>query len=204
MQCSAPLRQNVPFPRPLFVRAALLRSSTGCRSTTSSVFHLIFATPAAIASVGLSAIDFSLYDLRMMRERSFLKTMAFIRIIAAVAFAFHILVGCGSHQHSANAAGNDDQFCSAISHGDCHAGTESPPAGEHSSPGNPDDCEVVACVYVSAPQVEVPAPTQVSVISTVPPEYEYDAGIWSRHELNAGELLPPHVRRHVALLYFLN
>jgi len=126
------------------------------------------------------------------------------RIIAVAAFVFHILVGCGWHQHGAVAAKGDGQHCSVKSHGSCHAATESTPAEDDFPSENSDDCEIVACVYASVQQVEVPSPLQVSAISTVPSAPEYDAGVWGRHELGAGELVLPHVRRHVALLCFLN
>lgn len=127
------------------------------------------------------------------------------RIIAAAAFAFHILVGCGWHQHGAVAANGDGQRCSAISHGSCHAATESPPDEQHSPSENPDDCGVVSCVYVSVQQVEVPSPTDASAAPIImPPLHEFVSIACSGQGLNTGELHSSHVRRHLALRHFLN
>ena len=131
--------------------------------------------------------------------------MNITRIIAVAAFAFHILVGCGWHQHGASAASGTGQHCSAISHGSCHAETDSPPDEQHSPSENPDDCGVVSCVYVSAQQVEVPSPTDASAAPIIVPSvHEFEPIGCSGRGLDMGKLRPPHVRRHLALRHFLN
>ncbi len=130
--------------------------------------------------------------------------MNFTRIIAVAAFAFHILVGCGLHQHGAVASNGDDQRCSSISHGTCHAATEPLPDEQHSPLENPDDCEVASCVYVGVQQVEVSSPIDAATLIIMPPVHEFGLITCSGQGFNTGELRFPHVRRHLELRHLLN
>lgn len=136
----------------------------------------------------------------MLRELGYPSAMNIIRIIAATAFLAHVLMGCGWHQHGDVSAKCSVKSSCGQSQG-CESSNEQHAPGDHSSQPS-ETCEVEQCVYLTAPHVDVVVDWNVVPLAlSVDTELEPHGFLLANF---AAQSHQPHVRRHVALNYFLN